>query len=99
MDTPEVFALLDDASPNGWTQARARLYEGYAGQLVCRSGADWPRVLDSVEDALRRGLHAVPVLTYELGEQLLGVAAPGALQAPDVAAPPPLGQVLLFERC
>lgn len=96
MDTSQVFALLDDASPKGSTQSRARLYDGYAGQLVCRDVADWPLVLASVEAALGRGLHAVPVLTYELGEQLLGVAGP---DASDTAVQPPLGQVLLFERC
>ena len=86
-----VFALLDDASPEGHAQARSRLYEGYAGMLACQHVDDWPRLLDGVQDALARGLHAVPVLTYELGEQLLGIAAPRELHAP-------LAQVLLFER-
>ncbi len=86
-----VFALLDDASPEGHAQARSRLYEGYAGVLACQHVEDWPRLLDGVQDALARGLHAVPVLTYELGEQLLGIAAPRELHAP-------LAQVLLFER-
>ncbi|MFS2015163.1 chorismate-binding protein [Massilia sp. CT11-108] len=86
-----VFALLDDASPEGHAQARSRLYEGYAGVLACQHVEDWPRLLDGVQDALARGLHAVPVLTYELGEQLLGIAAPRELHAA-------LAQVLLFER-
>lgn len=47
-----------------------------------------------MEQALARGLHAVPVLSYELGHHIVGVkpraAAPGA---------PALAQVLLFERC
>ena len=86
-----VFALLDDASPEGHAQARSRLYEGYAGVLACQHVEDWPHLLDGVQDALARGLHAVPVLTYELGEQLLGIAAPRELHAP-------LAQVLLFER-
>jgi para-aminobenzoate synthetase/4-amino-4-deoxychorismate lyase len=86
-----VFALLDDASPEGHAQARSRLYEGYAGVLACQRVEDWPRLLDGVQDALARGLHAVPVLTYELGEQLLGIAPPRELHAP-------LAQVLLFER-
>jgi para-aminobenzoate synthetase/4-amino-4-deoxychorismate lyase len=86
-----VFALLDDASPEGHAQARSRLYDGYAGVLACQHVGDWPRLLDGVQDALARGLHAVPVLTYELGEQLLGIAAPRELHAP-------LAQVLLFER-
>jgi para-aminobenzoate synthetase/4-amino-4-deoxychorismate lyase len=86
-----VFALLDDASPEGHAQARSRLFEGYAGMLACQRAEDWPRLLDGVQDALARGLHAVPVLTYELGEQMLGIAPARELQAP-------LAQVLLFER-
>jgi len=86
-----VFALLDDASPEGHAQARSRLYAGYAGTLACQSVDDWPRLLDGVQDALARGLHAVPVLTYELGEQLVGIAPARELHAP-------LAQVLLFER-
>lgn len=86
-----VFALLDDASPEGHTQARSRLYDGYTGLLACARVEDWPRLLDGVQEALARGLHAVPVLTYELGEQLLGIAPPRDLHAP-------LAQVLLFER-
>jgi para-aminobenzoate synthetase / 4-amino-4-deoxychorismate lyase len=86
-----VYALLDDASPEGHAQARSRLYEGYAGVLACQRVEDWPRLLDGVLDALARGLHAVPVLTYELGEQLLGIAPAREPHAP-------LAQVLLFER-
>ncbi|NIA53118.1 aminodeoxychorismate synthase component I [Massilia sp. TW-1] len=86
-----VFALLDDASPEGHAQARSRLYDGYAGMLSCQRIDDWPRLLDGLQDALARGLHAVPVLTYELGEQLVGIAPARELHAP-------LAQVLLFER-
>jgi para-aminobenzoate synthetase/4-amino-4-deoxychorismate lyase len=86
-----VFALLDDASPEGHAQARSRLYEGYTGMLSCQRVEDWPRLLDGVQDALARGLYAVPVLTYELGEQLLGIAPAREPHAP-------LAQVLLFER-
>jgi para-aminobenzoate synthetase/4-amino-4-deoxychorismate lyase len=86
-----VFALLDDASAEGHAQARSRLYGGYAGMLACQRIEDWPRLLDGVQDALARGLHAVPVLTYELGKQLAGIAPARELHAP-------LAQVLLFER-
>jgi para-aminobenzoate synthetase/4-amino-4-deoxychorismate lyase len=86
-----VFALLDDASPEGHAQARSRLYGGYAGVLACQRIEDWPRLLDGMQDALARGLHAVPVLTYELGEQLVGIAPARERHAP-------LAQVLLFER-
>ncbi len=88
----DVFALLDDASPEGARQARSRLYRDHAGTLACQRIEDWPKLLAGLQDALRRGLYAVPVLTYELGERMLGIAAhPQEAQAP-------LAQVLLFGR-
>jgi para-aminobenzoate synthetase/4-amino-4-deoxychorismate lyase len=89
---PDVFALLDDASPEGQRQARSRLYDGHAGTLACMRIEEWPKLLASLQEALRRGLYAVPVLSYELGEQLLDTA----FQPRDGQAP--LAQVLLFER-
>ena len=86
----DVFALLDDASPEGQAQARSRLYTGHAGTLACRDLAGWPGLLEALEGALARGLYAVPLFTYELGAHLQGVPA----RAPDG----PLAQVLLFER-
>jgi para-aminobenzoate synthetase/4-amino-4-deoxychorismate lyase len=91
MDTPEVFALLDDASAEGHAQARSRLYSGHAGTLRCDAGDGWPQLLDEMQQALSRGLYAVPLLTYELGAHLLGIGA----QPLDA----PLAQVLLFEKC
>jgi para-aminobenzoate synthetase/4-amino-4-deoxychorismate lyase len=91
MDTQEVFALLDDASPEGHDHARSRLYSGHAGTLACQDAAGWPRVLGEMRDALARGLYAVPLLTYELGARMLGL---GTRQAPG-----PIAQVLLFEKC
>jgi para-aminobenzoate synthetase/4-amino-4-deoxychorismate lyase len=94
---PTIYALLDNASPSaspgGWQQARSRLYRDYAGTLACHTVAEWPSLLVRLQAALARGLYAVPVLAYELGEQLLGMAA----DAPR-AADAPLAQVLLFER-
>ncbi|WP_426194564.1 aminodeoxychorismate synthase component I [Massilia sp. DWR3-1-1] len=88
------FALLDDASPAGTAPAplaRSRLYTGLAATLTCIDGAGWPAVLAQMQDALARGLYAVPVLTYELGSALLGMATPPAAA--------PLAQVLLFAHC
>jgi para-aminobenzoate synthetase/4-amino-4-deoxychorismate lyase len=88
----DVVVLLDDASPEGMRQARSRLYDGHAGTLACARIEDWPKLLAGLEDALARGLYAVPLLTYELGERMLGIAAhPQEGQAP-------LAQVLLFDR-
>jgi para-aminobenzoate synthetase/4-amino-4-deoxychorismate lyase len=90
MDAGAIFALFDDASPEGRAQARSRLYRDHAGALTCHTVDDWPLLLARLQEALARGLHAVPVLTYELGEQLLGVSTH--------AHDEPLAQVLLFER-
>jgi para-aminobenzoate synthetase/4-amino-4-deoxychorismate lyase len=91
MNAPEVFALLDDASADGHAHPLSRLYSGHAGTLSCLDGAGWPQLLDDMQQALSRGLYAVPLLTYELGAHLAAVEAhmQGA----------PLAQVLLFERC
>ena len=86
-----VFALLDDASAQGSEEARSRLYTGHAGTLHCVDGAGWTGVLADLQAALARGLYAVPLLTYELGAHLLGIACKPLAG--------PLAQVLLFERC
>ncbi len=87
----ECFALLDDASAADPRHARSRLYSGHAGTLACTDGALWPQVLADMQAALQRGLFAVPVLSYELGCHMMGIAA-HRLDGP-------LAQVLLFEHC
>jgi para-aminobenzoate synthetase/4-amino-4-deoxychorismate lyase len=91
MNGKECFALLDDASAANPAVARSRLYTGLAGAIECVDASGWPQLLDQMQDALARGLHAVSLLSYELGGRLLGIEAH--------AAPGPLAQVLLFERC
>ncbi len=93
------FALLDDASVDPATGAGrlSRLYTGHHATLACRDFAGWPGVLAGMEQALARGLHAVPVLSYELGQHIVGVAPRAA--TPGAGSAPPLAQVLLFERC
>lgn len=93
MTTTEVYALLDDASPDGATRSPSRLYTGHAATLVCRDYAQWPQLLADMQAALARGQYAVTVLSYELGAHLQGIA-PGH-QVSSV----PLAQVLVFERC
>jgi len=89
METQEVFALLDDAGADG--AARSRLYSGHAGTLQCADAAGWPELLRAMQEALARGLYAVPLLSYELGAHLQGLAAH--------PVDGPLAQVLLFARC
>lgn len=91
MHSAAVFALLDDASADGQAHALSRLYSEHAGTLACLDAAGWDTLLREMQAALARGLHAVPVLTYELGAHLLGI------HAKPLATP--LAQVLLFARC
>ncbi|MCS0592302.1 aminodeoxychorismate synthase component I [Massilia norwichensis] len=89
MNDSAIFALLDDASPDANPSARSRLYRDYAGMLACHTVAEWPALLARLQEALAAGLYAVPVLGYELGEQLLGIVPPRVNDTP-------LAQVLLF---
>ncbi|MBQ5938831.1 aminodeoxychorismate synthase component I [Massilia sp. AB1] len=89
MDTPEVFALLDDASAT--QEAGSRLYNGHAGSLRCEDAAGWPQLLGELQQALNNGLYAVPLLSYELGAHLQGL--------PARPLDGPLAQVLLFSHC
>jgi para-aminobenzoate synthetase/4-amino-4-deoxychorismate lyase len=94
MNDSAIFALLDDASPEASPAPRSRLYRDYAGMLACHTLEEWPLLLARLQEALAAGLYAVPVLAYELGEQLLGIVPPAhaLAQLPDT----PLAQVLLF---
>ena len=91
MHSAAVFALLDDASADGQAHALSRLYSEHAGTLACHDAAGWDTLLRDMQSALARGLHAVPVLTYELGAHLLGIPAKPLAT--------PLARVLLFARC
>jgi para-aminobenzoate synthetase/4-amino-4-deoxychorismate lyase len=90
----DIFALLDDASPDASPPARSRLYRDYAGMLACHAVEEWPLLLARMQEALAAGLYAVPVLRYELGEQLLGIVPPAQANAQLHEAP--MAQVLLF---
>jgi len=91
MHSSAVFALLDDASPDGQAHAQSRLYTGHVGTLACHDAAGFGELLAQLEAALARGQYAVPVLSYELGAHLLGIPAKPLDR--------PLAQVLLFGRC
>jgi para-aminobenzoate synthetase/4-amino-4-deoxychorismate lyase len=82
--------LLDDchASPEAPT---SRLYTGHVQTLACANATGLGTLLQQAQQALERGLHAVLLCDYELGEGLHRIAArpssgPGA-------------QVLLFSTC
>ncbi|ATQ73456.1 aminodeoxychorismate synthase, component I [Massilia violaceinigra] len=86
MNPVDCFALLDDATGGG-----SRLYTGHAGALRCDDAGTWPDLLAQLQAALGRGLHAVAVLSYELGGHLLGIGTHHATG--------PLAQLLLFDTC
>jgi para-aminobenzoate synthetase/4-amino-4-deoxychorismate lyase len=94
MNDSAIFALLDNAGPDAGPPSRSRLYRDYAGMLACHTVDEWPALLARLQEALADGLYAVPVLGYELGEQLLGIVPPAQTQARLHDAP--LAQVLLF---
>ncbi len=96
MNAEACFALLDDASPDGGTQPRSRLYTGHAGTLACHDMAGWPALLADMQRALADGLHAVALCSYELGGELLQLPAAARRAPPDGTA---LARVLLFARC
>lgn len=95
--TDDVFALLDDASPDGLAQARSRLYTGHVATLRCDGhggAAAWRDVLAAMETHLAHGRHAVTLCAYELGAHIVGLPPHPAA---DAAAP--TARVLVFEHC
>lgn len=97
----EVFALLDDASPDGLAQARSRLYTGHVATLRCdghggmqAANDAWRAVLAQMEAHLAQGRHAVTLCAYELGAHILGLPS-----HPAADADAPTARVLVFEHC
>jgi len=88
----DIFALCDDSGASD-AAPRSRLYTGYVASLSCTSAADFPAMLDAMQRELAHGLHAVAMLTYELGAALQGI------EDNKVAASAATGQVLLFRAC
>ncbi|MRV70746.1 aminodeoxychorismate synthase component I [Duganella sp. FT92W] len=93
----EVFALLDDASPDGLAQARSRLYTGHVATLRCDGHGGlpaWRAVLAQMESHLAQGHHAVTLCAYELGAHILGLPP-----HPATDAGAPTARVLIFRHC
>lgn len=91
----ECFALLDDRSAISAQSHSSRLYTGHVRTLSCFDANRLPELIEQMQQALRDGLHAVTLFTYELGIGLQHVALP----QPPAAGPRPLAQILLFSRC
>ncbi|VVD96010.1 chorismate-binding protein [Pandoraea anhela] len=74
-----AFALLDDsAGPVGG----ARLYTGLVREVTCDEPGVLSDALREVEDATRRGLHAVLLADYEFGVRACGVHTVATRRAP-----------------
>jgi para-aminobenzoate synthetase/4-amino-4-deoxychorismate lyase len=86
----QCFALLDDGSASA-AERRSRLYTGHVGSLSCTDASELDKLLHEMQQALQQGCHAVALFSYDLGEQLHGIATRG--NDPEIA------QVLLFQRC
>ncbi|WP_228534840.1 aminodeoxychorismate synthase component I [Noviherbaspirillum malthae] len=86
----DCYALLDDSSAAAG-EARSRLYTGHAETLICENAAHLPAMLESLQQALRQGLHAVGLFSYELGAAMQGIEGREGAGKP--------AQVLLFSRC
>jgi para-aminobenzoate synthetase/4-amino-4-deoxychorismate lyase len=87
---PDCFALLDDRDADG-NAPRSRLYTGYVDKLTCVDAAALPTMLAQMQTRLAQGLHAVALLTYELGAELHRIS-PWQGDAP-------VSQILLFSHC
>lgn len=92
------YALLDDAGADA-TTARSRLYTDHVGTLRCDDVAGWPALLEQLNEALARGLHAVSLCAYELGAALQKMPAAQRDVSNSGGDPRPLAEILLFDRC
>lgn len=91
----ECFALLDDRSALAPDAPSSRLYTGHVRSLQCLAADQLPLLIAQMQQALREGLHAVTLFTYELGLGLQGIPQPAAAGE----EPPVLAQILLFSQC
>ncbi|MBA3940717.1 MAG: aminodeoxychorismate synthase, component I [Sphingopyxis sp.] len=86
--------MLDDARAAG--AVPARLFANPVETLVAHGAAEVPSLLDALDAARARGLHAAGYLSYEAGKGL-APAWRGAVEPVDAAAPP-LAWFGLFEQ-
>ncbi len=91
------FALLDDSYRHDDGNApadepRSRLYTGHHATLRCDDANGMASMLADMQAAQQKGLHAVALFSYELGDGLHGIEA-------RAGQPGPLAEVLLFTDC
>ena len=90
------FALLDDQQAPA-TQAASRLYTGHVATLQISHAATLDDALAQMQQALAQGLHAISLLSYELGAELHGVKPHDPDAHPGL--PNQVSQILLFSHC
>jgi para-aminobenzoate synthetase/4-amino-4-deoxychorismate lyase len=90
------FVLLDDQQAPT-TQAASRLYTGHVATLQISDAAALDDALAQMQQALAQGLHAISLLSYELGAELHGVQPRD--QAGRLKTPNQVSQILLFSHC
>jgi para-aminobenzoate synthetase/4-amino-4-deoxychorismate lyase len=90
------FALLDDQQAPA-SQTASRLYTGHVATLQIDDASTLDDALTQMQQALAQGLHAISLLSYELGAELHGVKPhdPDALSY----VPNQVSQILLFSHC
>jgi para-aminobenzoate synthetase / 4-amino-4-deoxychorismate lyase len=95
----ECFALLDDRSAAATDSPSSRLYTGHVRSLDCAAVDQLPQLIEQMQQALRDGLYAVTLFTYELGQELQQIAKLPQPQKTPAQPPQALAQILLFTDC
>jgi para-aminobenzoate synthetase/4-amino-4-deoxychorismate lyase len=68
------FALLDDCDATA-DAPRSRLYSGYLATLSCTTAAQFPVLLQQMQQAMQEGQYALLMSTYELGAAMHDIVA------------------------
>ena len=89
-ELPDIVVLLDDQLAPAH-EARSRLYSGLRHCLRIEDPNTLAQALQTMQTGLRKGLFAVMLLDYELGEQLQGL--------PPRPSTTLCSQILLFGTC
>jgi len=84
------FTLLDDSEANA-LHPSSRLYTELQHELVCSDAPGFATLMEQLQEALRQGLYAVAVFSYELGVALQGLDLHEKQHQPS--------RILLYRQC
>jgi para-aminobenzoate synthetase/4-amino-4-deoxychorismate lyase len=90
------FALLDDQQAPA-TETASRLYTGHVATLQISDAGALDGALTQMQQALAQGLHAITLLSHELGAELHGVQPREPVGHANASNQ--LSQILLFSHC